>query len=109
MIKRFEKKFGNNKEVVIMMGDWSEGKQMSNKELSKGKGIRKIFKRYGYELYVVDEFRTSCRLYKTGEELINVRGEDALLGFKIYSNMQNMNVPCKYLTRIIRDFKHSRQ
>ena len=94
MIKKFANKFGTKDEVVIMMGDWSETKQMKNCDPSKGKGIRRIFKEYGYELYIVDEYRTSCRLYETGEELINMRNEHKLLGSKIYNKVQDMDILC---------------
>jgi len=87
LIKKFANKFGSKDEVVILMGNWSETKQMKNLDPSKGKGIRRIFKRYGYELYLVDEYKTSCRLYETGEELLNVRGKHELLGSKIYNKV----------------------
>jgi len=103
LINKFATKFGTKEEVVIMMGDWSETKQKKHNDPSKGKGIRRIFKEYGYELYLVDEYRTSCRLYETGEELINVRNEHELLGSKIYNKVENMNEPCKEIKEMIEE------
>src|SRR3989338_6319037 len=34
------------------------------KEPIKGRGIRKLFRQNGYKLYLVDEFRTSCKCSK---------------------------------------------
>ena len=33
-------------------------------EPTKGKGFRDLFRKYGYDVYLVDEFRTSCRCSK---------------------------------------------
>jgi len=105
IIKRFENTYGKKDEVLIMIGDWSEGRPMKNMEPSKGKGIREMFKRHGYQLYIVDEYRTSCRLYETEEELINLRGEHALLGSKIYTKVKDMDKPCEELKKYLEDMK----
>lgn len=63
MINRFKKTFGNPKDVVIGIGDWEQKKQMKYKEPTKGKGFRKLFRKAGYKVYLVDEYRTSCRCY----------------------------------------------
>jgi transposase len=39
-------------------------KHMKFKEPVKGKGIRTLFKKNGYQTYLVDEFRTSCKCSK---------------------------------------------
>jgi hypothetical protein len=61
MLTRFEKVFGNPDEVVIGFGDYEQYKQRKYKEPTKGKGFRTLFRKYGYEVYLIDEFRTSCR------------------------------------------------
>ena len=33
-------------------------------EPTKGKSFRYLFRKYGYDVYLVDEFRTSCRCSK---------------------------------------------
>jgi hypothetical protein len=65
MVKRFKEKFGSGEESVILIGDFEQRKQMKYKEPTKGKTIRTLFKKNGYKVYLVDEFRTSCRLYET--------------------------------------------
>ena len=59
MLRRFEKKFGKPGEVVICIGDFSRNSTLPNNEPTKGKGFRRLLKRFGYELYLVWEYRTS--------------------------------------------------
>ena len=59
MINKFKERYGAPGEVIIGIGDWSNDKPMKNKEPTKGKSIRRLFKRSGYELYLVDEYKTS--------------------------------------------------
>ncbi|KAH9261642.1 hypothetical protein BASA81_000298 [Batrachochytrium salamandrivorans] len=61
MVNRFRDKFGD--EVVLGWGDWSRGSQMKFLEPTKGVGMRKLFSRAGYEVVLVDEFRTSCTCF----------------------------------------------
>ena len=37
---------------------------MKFKEATKGKGMRTLFRKAGFQTYLVDEFRTSCRCSK---------------------------------------------
>ena len=69
MINRFTEKFGGPKDTVIFIGDWSTEKGMRYKEPTKGKGMRDIFKKNGYNIYLVDEYNTSKRMYGTGDEM----------------------------------------
>ena len=82
LIKRFERKFGGPDKVVILIGDWMQKRHRKGRAPSKGISLRKVFKRYGYVIYLVDEYNTSCKLYQTGEDLINIRGCHTLLGSK---------------------------
>ena len=61
MISNFIEKFGKPEEVVVVIGDWCQKEQMKYKEPTKGKGFRNLFRQNGFELYLGDEFRTSCR------------------------------------------------
>lgn len=63
MLQRFLNTFGSPENVVIAFGDWEQKKQMKYKEPTKGKGMRKLFREFGYMVYLVDEFRTSCKCY----------------------------------------------
>jgi len=64
MISRFRSIYGTPSETVIYIGDWEQYKHRKYKEPSIGKGIRNVFRKAGYQLFLVDEFRTSCRCYK---------------------------------------------
>lgn len=64
MLQRFLNTFGSPENVVIAFGDWEQKKQMKYKEPTKGKGMRKLFRDFGYMVYLVDEFRSSCKCYK---------------------------------------------
>jgi hypothetical protein len=62
MLRNFEKKFGAPDKVVIGFGDYSKNTiHMKYKEPVKGKGFRTLLRKKGYEVYLVNEFRTSCR------------------------------------------------
>jgi hypothetical protein len=102
MVKRFKEKFGSGEESVILIGDFEQRKQMKYKEPTKGKSIRTLFKKNGYKVYLVDEYRTSCRLYETGEELINVRGCHSLLGSKILKSRMTENKPDVFIKDMIK-------
>jgi hypothetical protein len=64
MISNFKKKFGNPEDVIICIGDWEQKKQMKFKEPTIGVGMRTIFRKNNYKVFLVDEFRTSCRCSK---------------------------------------------
>ena len=64
MINQFKKIFGNEKDVVVCFGDYEQKQQMKYKEATKGKGMRTLFRKAGFQTYMVDEFRTSCRCSK---------------------------------------------
>jgi transposase len=61
MIQQFQDKFGKPDETIICIGDWEQRKQMKFKEPTIGIGMRTLFRKRGYQVYLVDEFRTSCR------------------------------------------------
>ena len=64
MLNNFKRIFGNEKEVVVCFGDYEQKQHMKFKEATKGKGMRTLFKKAGFQTYLVDEFRTSCRCSK---------------------------------------------
>jgi hypothetical protein len=61
MINKFKKIFGDTNGIVVCFGDFEQRKHMKYKEPIKGKDIRSLFKKSGYDIYLVDEFRTSCK------------------------------------------------
>ena len=68
MINNFKKLYGGPDKVVIAIGDWNQKQQMKFRPPSLGKGIRKIFRRNGYMIFMVDEFRTSMWCCSCGEK-----------------------------------------
>ena len=78
MLKNFQKKFGSPQETIIYFGDWStRGYTPKGQVTTKSIGFRSLFKKFGYTLYLVDEYKTSsicpkCRVdvkirpFKTG-------------------------------------------
>ena len=60
-----------SKEHIIIMGDWSIGKQMANFISTPNIRIkRKLSERF--KVFSIDEFRTSCLNYKTHEKVDNL-------------------------------------
>jgi hypothetical protein len=64
MISNFKEIYGNPDEVVICIGDWEQRQHMKYKEPTIGKGMRTLFRRNKYQVYLVDEHKTSCRCSK---------------------------------------------
>ena len=64
MISDFKKTYGNPENVVICIGDWEQRKQMKYKEPTLGKGMRTLFRKNNYNVFLVDEFRSSCKCSK---------------------------------------------
>jgi hypothetical protein len=69
MINQFKAKFGGPEDVFIGIGDFEQRQHMKYKPPSLGKGLRRIFRKHGYMIFLVDEFRTSmmCCKCQTGE------------------------------------------
>ena len=64
MMSNFKKMYGNPDEVVICIGDWEQRKQMKYKEPTLGIGMRSLLRKNKYKVYLVDEFRSSCKCSK---------------------------------------------
>ena len=61
LLKRFETLFGGSDKTIIAIGDFEQRQHRKYKEPIKGKGFRTLFRKAGYGVFLVDEFRTSCR------------------------------------------------
>jgi hypothetical protein len=60
MIMNFSNKFGKPDECTVILGDYDKGDgHMKGKEPIINRRIRKIFRNNGYEVYMINEFRTS--------------------------------------------------
>lgn len=64
MMNRFKEIYGEPNKATICIGDWCQLHQMKYKEPTKGKGFRDLFRKYGYEVYLVNEYNTSCKCSK---------------------------------------------
>jgi len=61
MLEKLSEKLGSPENAFIAIGDWDQkGHHMRGKEPTKGKGMRKVLRQYGYKVYLVDEYKTSC-------------------------------------------------
>ena len=70
MIERFKKIMGNPKNVYIILGDYSDlGLKGSKSSITKK--IRKIFQNHGYDVYLIDEYKTSKICSCCGGEVEN--------------------------------------
>jgi transposase len=64
MIKEFIATFGKPKNTIVCIGDFEQKHQMKYKEPTKGKSLRMLLRKHGFDVYMVNEFRTSCRCFK---------------------------------------------
>ena len=59
-MKRFKEVYGDENEVVVCIGDWSQYKHRRFFPPTIGKGLRKWFIKRKYKVFLVDEYRTSA-------------------------------------------------
>lgn len=59
MIKNFANKFGSPEECTIILGDYDKENDMKGKEPIINRRIRKIFRNHKYQVFMINEFRTS--------------------------------------------------
>ena len=64
MVNNFKKKYGGPEKTIIGFGDHTQGRQMKHLEPTKDIGMRRLFEKHGYQVYLVDEFRTSLKCHK---------------------------------------------
>jgi transposase len=64
MIKEFIGTFGEPQNTIVCIGDFEQKHQMKYEEPTKGKGLRTLLRKNGFDVYLVNEFRTSCRCFK---------------------------------------------
>ncbi|KAL0236379.1 hypothetical protein GEMRC1_002961 [Eukaryota sp. GEM-RC1] len=62
MLHRFALQFGNPDEVVVGYGDWNDTafrRRRGKASTVKGASIRKLLRKFGLKVFLVDEFKTS--------------------------------------------------
>ena len=73
MLNKIEKKY--SKDHIIIIGDWSIGKQMKNFISTPNIGLKRKLKER-FNVYNIDEFRTSCLSHKTEDKCENLYQPD---------------------------------
>jgi hypothetical protein len=73
LLDMIENKFGRN--IVIIMGDWSIGKQMRNFISTPNLRLKRLLTQK-FIIYNIDEYRTSCLHHKTEEQVENLKVKD---------------------------------
>ena len=61
LINNFKRIFGKPDDVIVAIGDFEQRNNRKYFEPTMGKGFRTLFRKYGYKVFLVDEFRTSCK------------------------------------------------
>lgn len=69
MVNAFRRKYGEPEEVVIAFGDHEQGEQMKYHEPTKDIGMRKLFRKHGFQVYLVKEHRTSKACNRCGHDV----------------------------------------
>ncbi len=94
LIKNFEEKYGGPEKTQLIWGDYdNKGKNIKNKEPIITKGLRNVFRRYGYKVYLINEFRTSitCNICKDETELFYKRKNKKFL---VWGLLRCKNLKC---------------
>ena len=55
LLNNFKKAFGGPETHAIAFGDWEQRAHQKYKEPTKGKGFRDLFRKAGYQVYLVDK------------------------------------------------------
>lgn len=96
MLNKIEKVYG--KDSIVVIGDWSIGKQMKNFLSTPNISIkRKLQERF--RVYDIDEYRTSCLNYKTEEVCNNLylpdkKNKERLMHSILTYKMENKRFGC---------------
>lgn len=69
MINNFRNKFGSEKDVVFVIGDFDKTDHMKGLEPVICRRFRRLFRNAGYPVYLINEFRTSKLCNECHEEL----------------------------------------
>ena len=80
MINNFKNKFGNKDKVIITMGDYDKKEHMKGLEPCICKKFRRLFRNAGYQIFLVNEFRTSKLCNCCHEERLSHKPKDIKKG-----------------------------
>ena len=74
MINQFKEEFKTDiKPSIICIGDYEQKQQLKYSEPTKGKSFRNLFRNAGFEVYLIDEYKTSAMSYFTQTETVQFR------------------------------------
>ncbi|GAB9468025.1 hypothetical protein Gpo141_00005353 [Globisporangium polare] len=76
LLKRFERLFGSGRETIVAVGGWViSGQHRRFEEPVESKGLRTTFRKAGYSVYLLEEFRvcTNPRPHRSGSVLVASR------------------------------------
>ena len=96
MLNKIEKKY--SKDHIIIIGDWSIGKQMKNFISTPNIGLKRKLKER-FKVYNIDEFRTSCLSHKTEDKCENLyqpdkKNKSRKLHAVLTYQMENKRIGC---------------
>lgn len=98
MIKNFENKYGKPENNIIILGDYDKKDHMKGKEPTITKRIRRIFRNHKYEVFLINEFRTSKLCYKCENECVNFKErEKHSYNGLVWDLTRCNNVKCKLI------------
>lgn len=102
MLEDIKEKIGKPKDTTIIYGDYS-GTHMKGKEPLISKRIKKLLRDEGYEVYLIDEFRTSKMCNRCENELIHIKKEVKKNGeikeAELWGLLRCSNLQCKVRTK----------
>jgi len=65
-MKQVKEKFGNPEDCLIVYGDWSPDRTKKFQEPAISKRLRKVFRNYGFQVLMIDEYYTSKTCHNCG-------------------------------------------
>ncbi|KAG2236350.1 hypothetical protein INT48_008332 [Thamnidium elegans] len=91
--KNLRKKFGND--CILILGNWSAC-HMKFQEQIRGKGMRKMLRKEGFQIYLLDEYKTSSICPSCEHQLENFK---ECINPRPYRRSNNPTVKCHGLLR----------
>jgi hypothetical protein len=103
MIKNFKNKFGEQDKCIVVIGDYDKKEGFNGKESSICKGVRKILRNNKYDVYLINEYKTSLLCHKchceneTFIERKSHRPKDRRKLIEVFGCLRCKNVKCKMI------------
>jgi hypothetical protein len=96
LLNRMGKIYGNNAKII--MGDWQRSEKFKHFPSTPGLGLKRLLSTR-FEVYEIDEYRTSCLHYQTEERCSNLvivdkNGQNRKLHAVLTYQMENKRLGC---------------